>query len=55
MSTLSLGFPPSHYAMMNAFIDFKIDHHLELDAKFIEGNFFTPMLKKNDNTLITLG
>jgi hypothetical protein len=55
MSTLSLGSPPSHYAMMNGFIDFNTDHHLKLDAKFIEGNFFTPMLKKSDNILIPFG
>jgi hypothetical protein len=42
MSTLSLGFPPSHYVMMNAFIDFTTNHNLNLDAKLIEGNLSTP-------------
>jgi hypothetical protein len=39
---LFVGFPLSHYAIMNAFISFNIDHHLKVDAKFIEGNFCTP-------------
>jgi hypothetical protein len=36
MSTLYGGFPPSHYAMMNAFIDFTTNYHLDLDAKLID-------------------
>jgi hypothetical protein len=39
MSTFSIGFPPSHYAVASAFIDFTIDHHMDLDAKLIKGNF----------------
>jgi hypothetical protein len=43
MSTLSIGFPPSHYAVASAFIDFTIDHHMDLDAKLIKGNFLHPL------------
>jgi hypothetical protein len=37
MFIFSIGFPPRHYATMNAFIDFTTNHHLDLDV-----NLFNP-------------